>query len=374
MRHVQVSGTEVQLLQQFRKLPKSVKRAVVKPMNTLRLQRVHRLQTPEVLILYVLDSCNLRCKHCFYWKEVDNPRATHSLEELEKLAKSLKEPLELLTLTGGEPFLRKDLAEIVDVFVKHAGVKRIHIASNGFTSSLIVKKVKDMLAVCSDARLTLQFSLDGFEEIHDRLRGRKGSFRNVCESARAVNAIKDSRLAVSVATVVFQQNYSQMKDLKKYVNEDIGVPLKFNILRKTSSVRGVPQDHLADMDIRDEDYVVPTKEQLLSLPDLVDDGSVHAAIERMKIEHSIKILEGKPAVDCLAGIRDAVIFSNGDVGICEPTTPFANLKEYDYDFYKLWTSEKAKEKKAVFLGKCFCLQSCNLLNAMKYDAETLVQL
>ncbi len=119
MRQVQVSPTEKVLVNTFSKLPKPVKQAVVKPVNKFRLARVHRLKTPEVLVFYVLDTCNLRCSHCFYWKEVDDPRNAHSIEEIENLAKSLKEPLELLTLTGGEPFLRKDLVEIVHLFVKY---------------------------------------------------------------------------------------------------------------------------------------------------------------------------------------------------------------------------------------------------------------
>ena len=374
MRAVQVSSLQEKAIDTFSRLPLPVRRAVITPVNALRLQRVRHLQTPEVLVFYVLDTCNLRCNHCFYWKEVDNPLEAHSLEQVEKLAKSFKEPLQLLTLTGGEPFLRKDIVDVVHLFVKYTHVKRVHVASNGFTPEMITQKVKDMLAICGDTRITLQFSIDGFEELHDRLRGRVGSFKNVCETTKMVNAIKDPRLAVSVATVVHQKNFSTLKEFKKFVNEELGVSLKINVLRKTSSVKGVPVEHLQDFDIRDEDYQVPTEEQLRALPDMIDDSSVHSRIERKKLEHSRTILSGNKAVNCLAGIRDAVIFSNGDVGICEPTTPFANLKDYDYDFFKLWTSHAAEEKKKAFLGKCFCLQSCNLLNAMSYDTETLVNL
>ncbi len=236
------------------------------------------------------------------------------------------------------------------------------------------RKVKEMLDICGDTRITLQYSIDGFEETHDLLRGREGSFKNVCESVRMTNGIQDDRLAVSVATVVFQKNYPEIKALKKFVNEDLGVPFKVNVLRKTSSVKGVPKEHLGDYDIRDENYVVPTKDMLMSLPEMLNDGTVSSRIETLKIKHSMKILEGKRTLNCLAGIRDAVVFSNGDVAICEPTTAFANLKDFDYDFYKLWTSKAAAEKKEAFLGKCFCLQSCNLLNAMKYDEGTLVDL
>jgi len=240
MRQVQVSRKEALLVNTFSALPKRVKKAIVTPVNKIRMERVKKLKTPEVLVFYVTDACPLRCKHCFYWKEVDDPKKAHSLEDIEKLTKSLKEPLELLGLTGGEPFMRKDLPQIVELFVKHNNTKRIHIATNGFMPNITVDKVKEMLNVCGDARITLQFSIDGFEELHDELRGRKGSFKNVCESVKRVNAIKDNRLAVSVATVVFQKNFDQMKALKQFVNTELGVSMKVNVLRKTDSVKGVP--------------------------------------------------------------------------------------------------------------------------------------
>ena len=374
MKAVQVTRTEEKALTSFAKLPKSLKRGIISPINKARLSKIMKLETPTVLVLYTNDACNLKCNHCFYWKEVDSPAPHHSIEELTKLAKSLKHPLDLLILTGGEPFVRRDIHGIVGTFVKHNKTKRIHIATNGFMPKQAYTKVKEMLSVAGDCRITLQFSIDGFEELHDRLRGRKNSFKNVCESVRLVNSIADERLAVSVATVVFQQNYSMIKDLKKFVNEELGVPFKINVLRRTDSVKGVPKSHIADMDIRDADYEVPTQEMLESLPDLIDDGTISSRIERSKIEHSKRILKGEKTLNCLGGIRDAVVFTNGEVGLCEPTTSFATLKDYDYDFHKLWHSEAAKEKKKAFLGKCYCLQSCNLLNAMKFDTETLVNL
>ena len=59
---------------------------------------------------------------------------------------------------------------------------------------------------------------------------------------------------------------SYLSEVKKFVNEELGVSLKINVLRKTSSVKGVPHEHLQDFDIRDEDYQVPTEEQLRALP------------------------------------------------------------------------------------------------------------
>lgn len=377
MKAVQVSSMQDTLLTSFSRLPKGVKRVVIKPIMDARYTRALQLQAPKMLMLYVTDNCNLRCKHCFYWKEVDNPRNAHSIEEIEKLTKSLKERLDLLTLTGGEPFVRKDLVDIVRLFVQNNKVKRIHIATNGLLPDLTVRKTNDMLALLgSHTRLTMQFSIDGFEDAHDTVRGMKGAFQKTCETVKKLMEIHDKRLAVSVATVVHRDNFHEMKNFKDFINHELGVPMKINVLRKPTSVRGVAPEFMEAFDIREDDgYEPPSEEQLRELALLLDDGTIASRIEKKKIEHSITILyHKKKAVNCLAGIRDATIFSNGDVSICEPTTPFANLKEFDYNFDQLWHSPAAKERKEKIIGKCFCLNSCNLLNAMQFDTETLVSL
>ncbi|MBI5798030.1 radical SAM protein [Candidatus Woesearchaeota archaeon] len=376
MKAVQVSTTQDKALQIFSKLPIAMKRAMVSPLNKMRVAQVKKLDAPKMLMLYVTDNCNLRCKHCFYWKEVDNPRNAHSIEQVEALTKSLKYPLDLLTLTGGEPFIRKDLVDIVRLFVENNHVKRIHIATNGLLPDLTVRKTNEMLVILGDTRLTMQFSIDGFEGKHDEVRGMKGAYQKTCETVKKLNEIRDKRLAVSVATVVHRDNFHEMAELKYFINHELGVPMKINVLRKPNSVRGVAPQFLEALDIREDDgYEPPSEEQLTELAQMLDDGTIASRIEKKKIEHSITILHHKKkAVDCLAGIRDATIFSNGDVSICEPTTPFANLKDFDYNFDSLWHSPAAVERKEKILGKCFCLNSCNLLNAMQYDTETLVNL
>ncbi len=87
----------------------------------------------------------------------------------------------------------------------------------------------------------------------------------------------------------------------------------------------------------------------------------------------LNVLKGKKPIRCLAGIRQAVIYPNGDVSVCEPTKPFANLKDFDFNFFRLWNSKQAKNTKTK-IKNCSCIQSCNLIDSMQFDAETLVEL
>ena len=75
----------------------------------------------------------------------------------------------------------------------------------------------------------------------------------------------------------------------------------------------------------------------------------------------------------MAGIADATPFPSGDVTFCELTKPFANLKEADFDLHNLWHSQEANERTRQ-IRDCFCVHTCNVLHAVKYDTKTLLRL
>ena len=68
------------------------------------------------IILYVTNRCNFRCDFCFYYAEIDKGRKPTelTLNEIDKLTKSAGRLVQL-SMTGGEPFLRKDFAELTDI-------------------------------------------------------------------------------------------------------------------------------------------------------------------------------------------------------------------------------------------------------------------
>ena len=77
----------------------------------------------------------------------------------------------ILNLSGGEPFLRKDLFEILDYTTKFDDIV---ITTN---CTLINEKIAQKLAQYPNVRLSI--SIDGMEEIHDKFRGRKGTFQKI---------------------------------------------------------------------------------------------------------------------------------------------------------------------------------------------------
>ena len=88
-------------------------------------------QVPNYAIVYVDGRCNMHCGFCVH--AAMDARKSGRIPPSDwgnafKRAKSLLH----LTITGGEPFVRKDLTEIISEIIKNSGVPRVSIKSNGF--------------------------------------------------------------------------------------------------------------------------------------------------------------------------------------------------------------------------------------------------
>lgn len=103
----------------------------------------HRFpQSPPFLIRYANSTCNMQCEHCFYWRNL-NSRDDLTLQELVDLSESLGR-IENLNLSGGEPFIRKDLAAVCRQFIQRNRVRQIYIPTNGYFTDKTVATVEEI--------------------------------------------------------------------------------------------------------------------------------------------------------------------------------------------------------------------------------------
>ena len=149
--------------------------------------------------------CNLRCTHCGastekYGKELDTNEIKKVIDELS-IVKNCT-----FGATGGEPFLREDLLEVMK-FAKSKGM-RTGIASNG----MLIDHNKALEIKRADVNY-IQISIDGPEEIHNNIRKNNESF------SKAIGAIKELIAVgipeVRVATTVTKENIKHLYSIKK---------------------------------------------------------------------------------------------------------------------------------------------------------------
>jgi len=170
---------------------------------------MERLREATLAVTY---KCNSRCSMCNIWKVGDFDELPP--EEYLKLPSSLRS----INITGGEPFLRKDLVEVIGRIHEVAPSSRLVISSNGFMSDRIASLMAEMRRI--HPKLGIGISVDGLHEVHDRVRGVGGAFEKAVETVRAVKAagIEDVRIGMTIV----KENSSQVLDVYR-LSKELGV-------------------------------------------------------------------------------------------------------------------------------------------------------
>jgi MoaA/NifB/PqqE/SkfB family radical SAM enzyme len=123
-------------------------------------------------LVNVTNICDARCVMCNIWK---NRESAHSWLKPEWMAKL--GPLSTISFAGGEPFLHKDLVEIIRVVHEENPAAKIVFSTNGFRTDVIANQVSEILRFHKNLQVTI--SLDGVGETHDRIRGVPGAWQKV---------------------------------------------------------------------------------------------------------------------------------------------------------------------------------------------------
>lgn len=135
-------------------------------------------------------ACNSRCKTCrIYTRKTENL----SFGDYEKLFLSIGRSPYWITFSGGEPFLREDIADICIQACRICKPKIINIPTNGILSDRIEKQVNRILESCPNTKVIINLSVDAIGDRHDEIRGSKDSFERVMETYKRLRGIGRKR-------------------------------------------------------------------------------------------------------------------------------------------------------------------------------------
>ncbi len=316
------------------------------------------------LYLFVTNRCNAKCKHCFYWKHTNITGHEMSLDELKGVAKSIHREISGVAITGGEPFLRRDLVDICKEFLGNRRVKSFSLVTNGLLSEKIHNDVKEILNFSSpNVRILVTVSLDGFEKTHDKIRNTPDSFFKVVATIHKLKSLqkKHPNLEVSAVTTVMKDNHGQIEQLNRFVENDLGIYHRINLFRSArTDVFGVSRDLLSDFS-SGRDSGLP-----LEMPELERICHYFLSKEnwleyhKMILRYSLEILRYRRKMfDCLAPQSNMVIYPNGDMSFCEFLKPVGNLRHNGFQFQKLWNAGESNALRKK-LKNCVCTHPCNL--------------
>jgi MoaA/NifB/PqqE/SkfB family radical SAM enzyme len=336
------------------------------------LKRYARMATgrpfaPVLLNILVTSVCDMRCVHCFFTDELDDkPRkklqmTTHNIQ---RISETLGANLGVLVIAGGEPFTRKDLPEIARAFYENNRLESIYLMSNGQIQQRIIPDVQRILQECPKLNVTVALGIDGLKDDHDRIRQKPGSWEIAIDTARKLQAVKQAysrRLDVQTCTCFMNSNQDRIFDWYDFLKHDLQ-PDKVNInYIRPPSAR--PEELNIDKSRYEElsrRIAEDSRHALIKNTYSGNAGFFKAALDIYMHQLIAKTaFEGRPQLQCFAGTAGAVIYDEGTLSSCEILAPVGNLRDYDWNFSKLWYSPAMDGRRESVANGCYCTHESN---------------
>lgn len=324
--------------------------------------------TPLNLTFSVTNLCQSKCKTCSIWKLYrDQPEKLKSeltLKEIEKIFKSMGH-VYVFNISGGEPFLRADIVQIIESACRYLTPGIIHIPTNAISPKLTIKRMQRIIATLKanypHVRLTIKPSLDHVGEKHDEIRGVKGNFEKVIWLFNRLKEFQTEypHLHVELGTVISRWNVNDIDEISKFV-KTLGpdsyrneiAEQRSEMFNQQNPITPEPQAYREAIDF----FVHQIKSDMRKK---VFFQRITNAFRLVYYRLATRIMEeNRQVIPCYAGISNAHMTPYGDIWPCCTLGydhSMGNLRDFGYDFKRLWASETAKRIRQFISEKnCAC--------------------
>lgn len=335
----------------------------------LRTGRYHAMDylgmlKPLKLRIGLTNRCNAKCIMCNIWQQEDNtaPFLPHEIkvEEIDKILTynaRFFSKLNHISITGGEPTLRRDFVEIWQVLHKHFPDMNMSFNSNGFSTNKLLGYVEEILKF--HERLTVMISVDGYGENHDKVRGMKNVFPHVLKTVEGVNALRgpaNPKLKLEINYVMTPYNVEDCLVLYKYCREN---RISFNPIY---CVQGeLYFNEVEDNVTLSEDA---RKEYVKHFAHILEHD------DSLQTREIVDQLLNRPRdFDCWAGRTMFLIEENCNVfpnGGCPTNFLMGNLRDFNYSFEQLIMSDQAQAVLNETKSCRLCRLSCETMTTLQH--------
>jgi radical SAM protein with 4Fe4S-binding SPASM domain len=284
---------------------------------------------PTDVSIITTYRCQMRCKMCDIWENPTDKKREITAKELEILP-----DFKFVNITGGEPFVRRDLEDIVEVMFKKSS--RIVISTSGWHTDRIIKMAERF------PKIGIRVSIEGLSQKNDELRGREGSFDR---AMRLLLTLKEMGIEdIGYGCTVSNKNSDDMLWLYK-LSRELGMEFA------TAAFHNSYYFHKDDNEITNKSEVI---------------GNFHKLIEELLKENSpkswyraffnlglINYIRGNPRMlPCEAGSANFFIEPYGDVYPCNGLEDrywkesMGNIRDVS-TFDELWFGKQAEKVRGL---------------------------
>jgi MoaA/NifB/PqqE/SkfB family radical SAM enzyme len=324
---------------------------------------------------------------CFYASDMEKKAQDLSFEELKKLSESAGD-FKRLWLSGGEPTLRDDLPEIIEMIYKNNHITDCNFPTNAIKTERVIEWLARLRKNCPDMNISISVSLDGFGQTHDTQRGIP-SFYKAIETLQKVheNFKDDGHILTNIATVITRYNIQEIIDFVAWVYG------RFHISTHTiEAARGVTREDgvkaLTEKSLREiQDQIAP---YYLYYAKRIGEGMNFIGrgltkffyVGLMRAMYNIRAgnLE-KPTpwnMDCTAGETTLVLDYDGRFRSCELREPIGKVQDYDYDIQKIMHSDAMKKEIETighgYKANCWCAHGCWIMSSITFNPGKMISM
>jgi MoaA/NifB/PqqE/SkfB family radical SAM enzyme len=344
---------------------------------TIIANRLGRTPRPSWCTYLVTFRCNARCKMCDSWRMKPGSELTPAQvgEVFRKVGS-----LDVVRLTGGEPFLRDDFAEVAHAVLEASSPGVVHITTNGSFPDRIVEFAQKFAA---PRRLRFMVSFDGLPEEHDANRGADVTFSLAEETVRRLKALSPT-IPVSVNHTIISASSLEAHTALKARFEAMGVDVHWVLAYADSAMYGLKRFGSRAYDL------IPSTGYPLH-PKL--EGADAAGFARRELRHLAALRDpvlrvGKryyvrgllsrllhepspsPKPPCVALRSHLRILPDGRVPVCQfNTETVGNLLHQSMD--ELWHAEETRRQRAWVDACPGCWAECEVMPSAIYSGDLL---
>ncbi len=343
--------------------------------DAIRKRNREQACLPRMLTYTVSFTCNARCAMCDSWRKGSEGDLT--LAEVERIFDQLPQ-LDIVRLTGGEPFVRRDLTDIARVAIEKLTPALLHVTTNGFLTDRIVDFCERRP---KDVPLNLLVSIDGVGDKHDEIRGHKGAFRTAMRTLEALAPRrKELRLNLAVnQTILDAEGAAQYGELHALlaplgIQNQVVVAYKesatYSRTHETNVAPAYPGhfETFGNLSREDLERLFAAIEADLATYSFADRAAKRYYLDGIRN----RLLGGGPDPNpaCVALHAHLRIFPNGDVPVCQfNSNRLGNLREQSFD--DVWYGEPAGKWRTWVRNCSGCWAECEVLPSAFYSGDIL---
>ena len=315
---------------------------------------------PTDVSIITTYRCQMRCKMCDIWENPTDKKKEITAKDLEKLPN-----FKFVNVTGGEPFVRHDLEDIVEVMFKKS--PRVVISTSGWHTERIYKLAERF------PNIGIRVSIEGLSQKNDELRGRESSFDRGLKVLLGLKeiGIKD----IGYGCTVSNKNSEDMLWLYK-LSKELGMEFA------TAAFHNSYYFHKDDNYIDNKDEVIGNFHNLIEM--LMKENHPKSWFRAFFNLGLINYIRGnRRMLPCEAGTANFFIEPYGDVYPCNGLEErywkesMGNLRDYN-TFEDLWfspQSQRVREKVRTCPKNCWMVGTAApvMKKYIKYPAKWVIK-